>query len=466
MNSRQRPPRFSILRSTGQQSGTGVPPVDAAPRRHHGREAHVTTRAGCPCHGAAAPNRKTVQRAFLFPFVALVGLPLLFTVALHAARAGARLGLDRWTYLHADDDRVPTSKKKGSFGIDFGDIDGDKRIDIASGSHVYRNPGGDMTKTPWPSVVLPKDPLSGSALDAGLLFNVKGNGSARDILAQALPHIVWLHADDPRGESWQARVVAQMPAPRHGNGRMMKLAKITPGFPRPEILLTGGGGTYLLQVPEKPEAGNWPMRKITHTDHDEQKAIGLGDIDRDGHLDLVLGVGIRLPGIEWWRNPGNASGEWVKQHLGNTINMAKMIETADVNADGRLDVVATDSENTDSGIFWFQAPGDPVNGKWIRHDVAKGYNGLDSLSVDDVNRDGRPDIVIGETKDKTRLVLYENIEGGKSWKEHVIDQGKESHKGAQTVDLDGDGDLDIVSIAYFGFKDLHIWRNDNVSTSR
>jgi len=22
-------------------------------------------------------------------------------------------------------------------------------------------------------------------------------------------------------------------------------------------------------------------------------------------------------------------------------------------------------------------------------------------------------------------------------------------------------DLDIVSIAYFGFKDLHVWRNDN-----
>jgi hypothetical protein len=402
-----------------------------------------------------------IHRPTLLALATLAGLPLLFTAAVHAARAGAKVGLDRWTYIHADDDRVPTSKKKGSFGIAFGDIDGDRRIDIASGSHVYRNPGGDMTKTPWPSVTLPNDPVYGNPLDAGLLFNVKGAGPARDIIAQSLPNIVWLHAGDAKGEKWSTRVVAQMPGPRHGNGRMMKVAKITPGFSRPEILLTGGGGTYLLQVPEQPEAGNWPIQKITHTDHDEQKAIGLGDIDQDGHLDLVLGVGIRRPEIEWWRNPADGAGPWVRHVVGRTINMAKMIEMADVNQDGRLDVVATDSENADSGIFWFEAPADPVKGQWIRHDLDQGYNGLDSLSVDDMNGDGQPDIIIGETKDKLRLAIYENVEGGRAWKEHLVDQGKESHKGANTVDLDGDGDLDIVSIAYFGFKDLHIWRNDN-----
>jgi hypothetical protein len=394
----------------------------------------------------------------------VIGGPFAFAAATQIAKTGpAKFGLDRWTYIQADNDRVPTSKKKGSFGIGFGDVNGDRKLDIASGAHVYRNPGGDMTKTPWPRVDLPKDPVSGNALDAGLLFNVKGTGSARDILAQALPQIVWLHTPDYTGGRWTAKVVAEMPAPRHGNGRLMRVAKITPGFTRPEILLTGGGGTYLLQVPENPDAGKWPLQKITHTDADEQKAIGLGDLDRDGHLDLVLGAGIRLPQIEWWRNPGRAGGDsaWQKHALGSTVNMAKMIEVADVNQDGRVDVVATDSENADSGLFWFEAPADPASGKWIRHDIARGYNGLDSMSVDDMNGNGRPDIVIGETKDKLRLVIYENAGGGKSWKEHVISQGKESHKGANAVDLDGDGDLDLVSIAYFGFKDLHIWRNDN-----
>jgi hypothetical protein len=415
---------------------------------------------------------KHLRHPTLFAAAIVLGGPLAFAAAAQLAKIGpAKFGLDRWTYLQADNDRVPTSKKKGSFGIAFADVNGDRKLDIASGAHFYRNPGGDLTKSPWPRVDLPKDPASGNPLDAGLLFNVKGAGPARSILAQALPNVVWLHADDALGEKWTAKVVAQLPPPRHGNGRLMRSAKITPGFTRTEILLTGGGGTYLLQVPEKPEAGNWPIRKITHTDADEQKAIGLGDIDRDGHVDLVLGIGIRRPEIEWWRNPGGGStgltagaggnGLWQKHAVGSTINMAKMIEAVDVNNDGRLDVVATDSENADSGLFWFEAPADPVNGKWTRHDIAKGYNGLDSMSVADMNGDGRPDIVIGETKDRLRLVIYENVDGGKAWKERVISEGKESHKGANAVDLDGDGDLDLVSLAYFGFKDLHVWRNDN-----
>ena len=50
---------------------------------------------------------------------------------------------------------------------------------------------------------------------------------------------------------------------------------------------------------------------------------------------------------------------------------------------------------------------------------------------------------------------------GKSWQQHVIDQGKANHRGATAVDLDGDGALDIVGIVSFAFRDLHIWRNDN-----
>jgi hypothetical protein len=411
----------------------------------------------------AKPSMKTPDRSTLLTLALFAGAPLFLAAGLAAARSGATIGLDRWTYIHADDDRSPasTTKKRGSFGIDFADVTGDGRLDIVSGSHFYRNPGSDMARTPWPEVTLPRA-ASGEPLDAGLLFNVSGRGPARDILAQSLPDIVWLHTAD-QGKTWKPKVVAQMPPPRHGNGRMMKIAKITPGFNRPEILLTAGGGTYLMQVPADPSAGNWPIRKITHTDHDEQKAIGLGDIDGDGHLDLVLSGGLRRPEIEWWRNPGSApgSGIWEKHFVGNTINMSKMIEVADVNGNGRLDVVATDSENPDSGLFWFEAPRDPIRGKWIRHDIDKGYNGLDSLSVADMNRDGRPDIVVGETKDQLRLVIYENVGGGKSWKKHLVDQGKESHKGANAVDLDGDGDLDIVSISYFGFQDLHIWRNDN-----
>ncbi|MPY86483.1 MAG: hypothetical protein GEU99_01005 [Luteitalea sp.] len=408
---------------------------------------------------------KTLRHWTLPTFVLTAGAML--ASAVEPSRTEARIGLDKWTYIHADDSREPSAgKQRGDFGVDVADVNGDGWLDVASGPYFYRNPGADMTKAPWPRVTLPSDPETGRRLDAGLLFSVTGSGPARDILAQALPNIVWLHAEDPEGHSWSAKVVAHMPAVRHGNGRTIELAQIVPGNKRPDIILSAGGGTYLLQIPAKPEAGNWPIMKITHTDHDEQKGIGIGDIDGDGHLDLVLGVGIKLPHVEWWRNPGDGSANWVRHSIGNTVNAAKMLEATDVNGDGRLDVIATDSENEDSHIFWFEAPADPVKGEWARHDVGRGYNGLDSLCVADMNEDGLPDIVIGETKDRLRLVTYENVNRGKSWNEHLIDEGKESHKGALAGDLDGDGDLDILSIAYFGFKDLHVWRNDNGRAQR
>ncbi|MBK7549799.1 MAG: hypothetical protein IPI20_19235 [Rhodoferax sp.] len=49
---------------------------------------------------------------------------------------------------------------------------------------------------------------------------------------------------------------------------------------------------------------------------------------------------------------------------------------------------------------------------------------------------------------------------GQTWTDTVVDTGKESHLGARLVDLNGDGTLDIVSIAYDAFQNLHIWRND------
>jgi hypothetical protein len=55
---------------------------------------------------------------------------------------------------------------------------------------------------------------------------------------------------------------------------------------------------------------------------------------------------------------------------------------------------------------------------------------------------------------------------GKSWTPHVVDTGKDSHSGARAVDIDGDGDLDIVSIAFDNYQDIRLWRNDAISNAK
>ena len=79
-----------------------------------------------------------------------------------------------------------------------------------------------------------------------------------------------------------------------------------------------------------------------------------------------------------------------------------------------------------------------------------------------MNNDGSPDVIAAEHRGAKRLEIWENVGHGASWIEHVVSTGRENHLGALVADLDGDGDLDIVGIAWDGYKFLHLWRNDAI----
>ena len=75
-----------------------------------------------------------------------------------------------------------------------------------------------------------------------------------------------------------------------------------------------------------------------------------------------------------------------------------------------------------------------------------------SLDCADVDADGDIDVVLGQHNlrdpPSSRLLVYENRDAGRRWFPHLVWTGDEHHDGAQTVDIDNDGDLDIVSIGW------------------
>jgi hypothetical protein len=159
------------------------------------------------------------------------------------------------------------------------------------------------------------------------------------------------------------------------------------------------------------------------------------DVDGDGWVDLIAGSRLLL----------NSRDPKVKSFLEIDIDALHSHDTefADVNGDGRMDLIANSDK---TGLYWFEMAAQPTN-KWVRHEIAsreahKVHGGVSPKAVADLDGDGDPDVA-------TAMVWYENLGQGLSWKPHRnIDLGEVHQYGVAVKtwlgDLDGDQDADLV----------------------
>jgi hypothetical protein len=359
------------------------------------------------------------------------------------------LALNQWQYISVDSTRTKLASGYPAFGLAFGDIDRDGRADIVSGKYFYRNPGGDLT-APWARTTFPV------GADAMLVLDVDGDGQS-DVIAQALPNVYWFKPNAD-GSQWTARAVATLPATSHTNGQGYRLARIVAGSSKPQIVFTTGDGVWYLRIPDTPTTGTWPSVKIAAGTSEDVLAVG--DIDGDGLDDVVASDGTNGTTIYWYQNPGTGAGNWTRRTVGSVTDWGDRAELVDINRDGRLDIVVAVENGATSGAatYWFQAPQDPKTQSWTRRGIAT-QGSTNSMSAADLDRDGTIEVVTGEHRGQLRVRIWKSTDNGLTWTDTLVDSGKESHLGTRLVDLDNDGDLDLVSIAWDAFQYLHLWKN-------
>jgi len=157
----------------------------------------------------------------------------------------------------------------------------------------------------------------------------------------------------------------------------------------------------------------------------------LVDLDNDGKArELLPEFGDKAAPLTWYEARG---GQFVA-HVIADHSMGHGIGAGDVNKDGRNDII------TPNG--WFEAPADPRTGTWTFHgDFELGDTGF--IHVLDVNGDGRPDLVTTMAHNYGIFWMERMADGG--WKKHVIDDSWSQAHSMVLADLNGDGQLDLVT---------------------
>jgi hypothetical protein len=179
------------------------------------------------------------------------------------------------------------------------------------------------------------------------------------------------------------------------DGESPLFADIT-GDGKPEIICAQNG-SYGYASPGADPTQPWAFVPITTPDKSVFRYThgqGIGDVDGDGKIDFVEKRG-------WWKNPGKEGETWVLNPVPIPGKGGAQIYVDDLNGDGKNDIITVIDAHA-YGLSWFEQTADG----WKEHQIltdkeetsAGGLKVAQMHGVDyvDVDGDGQKDIISGQ----------------------------------------------------------------------
>ena len=234
-------------------------------------------------------------------------------------------------------------------------------------------------------------------------------------------------------------------------------AQFVPGFVPPPA-----GHVRIAFASESPD--RWTNITIAEgEDAPAPEDAALADMNGDGYLDVLAAA--ELSHIIYLQNPGPGAREehWRRLILPMTRDRGSYIRVfaADLDGDGIPEVTAPNKGAQSPGpddyarstpVELYQLDGDPLEGGSWQRRVLGNYSIPQNAEPVDLDGDGDLDIMVG-ARGEGRLVFFENL-GGLEFAEHAIGINGPAMAGfnLEYADLSGDGRLDIAGAAAGGIS--------------
>lgn len=362
------------------------------------------------------------------------------------------------------------STSKGADGVRLGDVNGDHLPDIATAweegglIRVYLHPGHRQVRQPWPQVTVGKVQ---SPEDAVLVdLNQDGNwdvvssceGKTQTIFLHWAPSRSFQYLDALR---WQTQAVSASK-----NRESWMFAVPFPSVRRDWITLIAGSKGFSASIsqitaPLQPSSGPTRIQRL----YDAGWIMSLRkiDVDADGDYDVLASDRKgKKSGVLWLENPaisapsiqktGKTAKEirqWKEHRIGANGEEVMFLDARENAAAKTIEIIVSAKPRQ---IFHFRAKQSSPLVWQTRKTTIEGKVGrAKALHFADINNDGRLDVVAsseGAVGEKIGVFWFSttalsspvirqihNISGAEGTKFDRI----------ETADLDGDGDLDVIT---------------------